>query len=108
MPVNLVTVWCEALIASPLQRSEDACPARVREVITETVLAVGLRGCAERVAQEYGEHPEDAVARMRWARALVTRTFPSAVPTRFSPSRPGYPPAAIRSSSVYLTVPIPS
>src|SRR5215510_14981188 len=29
----------------------------------------GARGCAAQVAQAYGEHPETAVVRMRWARA---------------------------------------
>jgi hypothetical protein len=27
------------------------------------------------VAQEYGEHPETAVLRMRWARAAVAGTY---------------------------------
>jgi hypothetical protein len=31
----------------------------------------GVRGCAAEVAAEYGEHPETAVPRMRWARQIV-------------------------------------
>jgi hypothetical protein len=31
----------------------------------------GLRGCAAEVAAAYGEHPETAARRMRWARAVV-------------------------------------
>ena len=31
----------------------------------------GLGGCAAEVAAEYGEHPETAARRMRWARAVV-------------------------------------
>jgi hypothetical protein len=39
------------------------------------VRAFGSQGCAERVAQEFGDHPEAAAARMRWARALAGETF---------------------------------
>jgi hypothetical protein len=31
----------------------------------------GVRGCAADVAAEYGDHPELAAPRMRWARELV-------------------------------------
>ncbi|HWM95952.1 MAG TPA: hypothetical protein VNO54_02750, partial [Streptosporangiaceae bacterium] len=41
--------------------------------IAAALAAFGIRGCAARVAQAYGEHPETAVPRMRWARATVTR-----------------------------------
>ena len=33
---------------------------------------LGAAGCAERVAQEFGDHPETAAVRMRWARTAVT------------------------------------
>ena len=29
----------------------------------------GVKGCAAVMAAEYGEHPEQAAQRMRWARA---------------------------------------
>jgi hypothetical protein len=32
-------------------------------------------GCAAQVAQEYGEHPEIAAARMQWARGAVAEAF---------------------------------
>ena len=32
---------------------------------------LGAAGCAGRVAQEFGDHPEAAAARMRWARTAV-------------------------------------
>src|SRR5215472_1809442 len=60
-------VWADALFASMLQRSDGASAAAVR--------AYGSRGCAERVAQEFGDHPETAVARMRWARGVVGEVF---------------------------------
>ena len=61
----------DALFASPLQRSDEPSPAQVHQAIAAAVAAFGIRGCAARVAQAYGEHPETAVLRMRWARATV-------------------------------------
>jgi hypothetical protein len=31
----------------------------------------GARGCAEAMAQEFGDHPDAAAERMRWARSLA-------------------------------------
>ena len=64
----------DALFASPLQRSDEPSPAQVHQAIAAAVAAFGIRGCAARVAQAYGEHPETAVLRMRWARAAAAGT----------------------------------
>ena len=40
-----------------------------------TIAARGGSGCAARVAQAFGDHPEAAVTRMRWARATVADVF---------------------------------
>jgi hypothetical protein len=32
---------------------------------------LGTRGCAEKMAQEFGDHPDVAAERMRWARQLA-------------------------------------
>lgn len=61
----------DALFASALQRSEEPSAAEVRQAIATAIRAFGARGCAALVAQEYGEHPETAALRMRWARAVV-------------------------------------
>ena len=61
----------EALFASVLQRSDRPSPGQVRKAIAAAVHAYGGDGCAELVAQEFGDHPETAVARMRWARAAA-------------------------------------
>ena len=61
----------DALFASPLQRSDEPSPAQVHQAIAAAVAAFGIRGCAARVAQAYGEYPETAALRMRWARAVV-------------------------------------
>jgi hypothetical protein len=78
------TARADALFASALQRSDEPSTAQVRQAIAAAVRAFGTRGCAGLVAQAYGEHPETAVSRMRWARAAVTRAFRSdpAAPAR--------------------------
>ena len=70
--LSISTVRAGALFASALQRSDEPSAAQVDQAIAAAVRAFGTRGCAARVAQAYGEHPETAVARMRWARAAVT------------------------------------
>jgi hypothetical protein len=64
-------VWADALFASMLQRSDGPSAGQVRKAMAAAVSAYGSRGCAERVAQEFGDHPETAVARMRWAREVL-------------------------------------
>ena len=89
-------MWCfdidaarsEALFVSTLQLSEHPTGFQIREAIRRAVREFGSRGCAALVAQEYGDHPEYAVARMRWARRMVEQTF---VPTR-PPRMPRYLP----------------
>jgi hypothetical protein len=79
----------DALFASALQRSDAPSAAQVHQAITAAVRAFGTRGCAARVAQAYGEHPETAVLRMRWARTAVSSAFGgvSAEPAR-TPAAP--------------------
>jgi hypothetical protein len=68
--LTITSARAEALFASPLQRSDEPSSA--------AVAAFGIRGCAARVAQAYGEYPETAVLRMRWACAAVADTSGSA------------------------------
>ena len=67
-------VWADALFASVLQRSDNPSAGQVRKAIAAAVRAYGGLGCVQRVAQEFGDHPEAAVDRMRWARAVATST----------------------------------
>jgi hypothetical protein len=62
---------CEALFASALQRSDVLTAEVVAEAISEAVRSFGSGGCASRLAQEYGDHPEAAAERMRWARQVL-------------------------------------
>ena len=68
---SIAAVGADALFASALQRSDEPSAEQVEWAIAAAVRAFGARGCAARVAQAYGEHPETAVMRMRWAVATV-------------------------------------
>ena len=61
----------DALFASALQRSDLVNVSQIYQAIAVSLDAYGGAGCAGRVAQEFGDHPETATARMRWARAAV-------------------------------------
>ncbi len=69
-----------ALFASALQRSDEPSAKQVRQAVAAAIGAYGDRGCAARVAQAYGERPETAVTRMRWARTAVARSFGGSQP----------------------------
>lgn len=73
--LNINDVRSEALFASAMQRSDRCTAAQVRDAVTAAIRQFGSRGCAERMAQEFGDHPVTAVARMRWARDLVAEIF---------------------------------
>jgi hypothetical protein len=62
---------CQALFASHLQRSDAPGADAVAEAIRITVQQLGTDGCTGRMAQEFGDHPEAAAARMRWVRSLL-------------------------------------
>jgi hypothetical protein len=82
------TVWADALFVSVLQRSDKPSVIQVRQAIATAVRVHGGPGCAQRVAQEFGDHPETAVARMRWARAVADAVFTSPpVPAQASARR---------------------
>jgi hypothetical protein len=86
--LSISTARADALFVSALQRSDEPGVAAVREAVRTSVRKFGFRGCAGRVAQEFGDHPDLAVGRMRWARELVAAAFPGPAP-RESPHAPG-------------------
>jgi len=106
--LNVTDARCAALFASGLQRSDTPDADMVAEVISHAVRQFGTRGCAGRMAQEFGDHPEMAADRMRWIRQLVGEV--SARPSRggqagaagrrpiLAASRAGQPPAAPRAA----------
>src|SRR5215467_8290503 len=68
---DISALRADALFLSALQPSDDPSTGQVRNAIAAAVHEFGGQGCAEQVAQEFGDHPETAVVRMRWARALA-------------------------------------
>jgi hypothetical protein len=64
---------CQALFASPLQESDALTPHAVADAISNAVRRLGAppAGCTSRMAQEFGDHPEEARDRMRWVRHLL-------------------------------------
>ena len=69
--LNLNDQRCEALFASVLQPSDSPTAAMVAEAISWTLRQFGAGGCAGRMAQEFGDHPDAAARRMRWVRQLA-------------------------------------
>ena len=84
---SITAVRAGALFASPLQRCDEPSARQVRQAIATAVGVHGVRGCAARVAQAYGEHPETALTRMRWALTAVGSASGS------SPAAPAQAPA---------------
>jgi hypothetical protein len=75
--IDLLTATrAEALFTSPLSVSSQPTRTEVNEAIRAAMRAHGgTRGCATVVAGEYGEHPETAVLRMRWALHVIEVTY---------------------------------
>lgn len=65
----------EALFVSDLSAGAPVDRRQCDAAIQAAVRRYGVRGCLERLASEYGEHPEIAVARSRWARQLVEEFY---------------------------------
>jgi len=65
----------DALFVSYLQRSQQPTPELIRAAVAATVGQLGEARCAELVAQEFGEHPDCALGRMRWARSAILAAF---------------------------------
>lgn len=75
---QLVTTWlnsnearCEALFASDLQPSDAPTADMVASAVNRTVRRYSIAGCVGRMAQEFGDHPDVAAERMRWACRLA-------------------------------------
>jgi hypothetical protein len=77
-----------ALFASGLQRSDAPTAVIAADEITATVRRFGIRGCLSRMAQEFGDHPDAAVERMRWI-CQLTAQIPAWPHRPASAGRPG-------------------
>ena len=66
-----------ALFVSDLQPSQTLSSYRIRAAVTAVIRRHRtVAACAALTAQEFGEHPEAAAARMRWALATARATGP--------------------------------
>jgi len=72
---SIAVVRTDALFVSAVQRSDEPRAIQVREAVAAAVRRYGPQGCAERVAEEFGDHPDIAAARMRWARRQIAQVF---------------------------------
>jgi hypothetical protein len=77
-PTDLLTAArAEALFTSDLSAHAQPSATEIAAAIRHAVRRHGgSRGCAANVAQAYGERPENAAPRMRWARQLVSAAYP--------------------------------
>jgi hypothetical protein len=73
--LSMGAVRADAVFVSGLQRCDEPSAGQVRQAVTAAIRTFGSSGCAGRVAQEFGDHPETAVTRMRWARAVAREAF---------------------------------
>ena len=69
-------VRAEALFASTLQPSDRPNPPEVRQAVTATLRRLRIQGCAAHLAADFGDCPDRAAARMRWALATVRAAYP--------------------------------
>ena len=83
--LNLNQARSEALFASGWQRSDALTPVALTEMIGHTMQRLGRDGCISLMAQEFGDHPEEAAERMRWLRQLIGEVF---APPALSPAQP--------------------
>src|SRR3954465_10633198 len=76
-PSAIEALRAEALFASTLQPSGSASADQIRRAVATTLRRLGIRGCAGRMASEFGDHPETAMARMCWALATIRTVYPT-------------------------------
>jgi hypothetical protein len=72
-PPDVNGARCQALFSSGLQPSDTPTAYMVATAISRAVQQFGIRGCAGRMAQEFGDHPDAAARRMRWVRQLIAQ-----------------------------------
>ena len=77
---SISAIWADALFVSALQRCDRPSTGQARQAVAAAVDVFGPLGCAEQVAQEFGDHPETAVTRMRWARELAAAAIGDRTP----------------------------
>src|SRR3712207_5733982 len=92
----LTAARATALFVSHVSEADPLTGAEVDELIRHSLRTHGgTRGCAADVAAAYGDYPELAARRMRWARRVIESRYarPATpddgrwnLPTRFEPA----------------------
>lgn len=73
----LTVARAEAIFTSDLSASDQPTLTDANGAINRARgIHGGTRGCAMSVAAEFGDHPETAAPRMRWALAVVRKLYP--------------------------------
>jgi hypothetical protein len=73
----LTAARSEAVFVSTLSAHAEVDADQVAAAIRCAIrMHGGSHGCAAEVAREYGDYPETAPARMRWALAVVAAVYP--------------------------------
>jgi hypothetical protein len=76
MRSQLLAARAAALFASDLPAGSRPSAALVEVAIASAVRSCGgTRGCVAALAAAYGDYPETAVVRMRWARSVVQDAY---------------------------------
>jgi hypothetical protein len=89
---RMIAARAEALFASDLSAQCRPDAAAVAAAISRAVRACGgVRGCAGAVGAAYGDYPETAAARMRWARQVIEAIFAPSAVAAAAGSRPAGP-----------------
>ena len=74
----LTAARAEALFTSDLSADSQPTAVEIAAAISQAVRRHGgSRGCAAQVAYAYGDRPETAAPRMRWARQTVAAAYPA-------------------------------
>jgi hypothetical protein len=81
--MKLDTARAEALFASSAGTGATLTRGEIDRLIADAVRdRGGVRGCVAVLATRYGDGPETAVPRMRWALRIVRDTYPIRSPAR--------------------------
>jgi hypothetical protein len=72
-PLDMGGARCQALFSSGRQPSDAPTADMATIAISRAVQQFGIGGCAGRMAQEFGDHPDAAARRMRWVRQLIAQ-----------------------------------
>ena len=80
---TMTAARAEALFASTARTGQRLGRDEIATVIRGAVSRYGgIQGCAAEMAFAYGDHPEAAAERMRWARRCVLEIYGSPVRIR--------------------------